>query len=192
MVRPRTILIVCLIMMADSRVDKQESLPNRRLRDKHEMPDQELDYMDLDMGSGFTSEEPARHRRLRDKHEMANQELDYMNLDKGSGLTSKELAKDRSVRDNHEMPDQEPDYIDLDMGSGFTSGDLANQMDYKLPDMDKRQSSAPKKKIHRAFGWIVGTMLTLATIILLIGTLSLTSRGTQTTGEEETRGRWGG
>ena len=29
MVRPRTILIVCLIMMADSRVDKEESMEQK-------------------------------------------------------------------------------------------------------------------------------------------------------------------
>ena len=159
MVRPRTILVICLIMMAESRVDKQESLPNRRIRDKHEMADQELDTFDLD---------------------------------KGSGLNSVEVARDRSIRANYELQDQEPDDIDFDMesGSGLTSEDLDNPKDYKLPEMDKRQSPAPKKKVHRAFGWTIGTLLTLASIILLIGTVSLTSRGTQTTGDqEENRGK---
>ena len=159
MFRPRTILAICLILMAESRMDKQESLPNRRTRDKHEMADQAMDTIDLD---------------------------------KGSGLNSVEVARDRSIRANYELQDQEPDDIDFDMesGSGLTSEDLDNPEDYKLPEMDKRQSPAPKKKVHRAFGWTIGTMLTLASIILLIGTLSLTSRGTQTTGEqEENRGK---
>ena len=159
MFRPRTILAICLILMAESRMDKQESIPNRRTRDKHEMADQEMDTIDLD---------------------------------KGSGLNSVEVARDRSIRANYELQDQEPDDIDFDMesGSGLTSEDLDNPKDYKLPEMDKRQSPAPKKKVHRAFGWTIGTLLTLASIILLIGTVSLTSRGTQTTGEqEENRGK---
>ena len=159
MFRPRTILAICLILMAESRMDKQESLPNRGTRNKHEMADQEMDTIDLD---------------------------------KGSGLNSVEVARDRSIRANYELQDQEPDDIDFDMesGSGLTSEDLDNPKDYKLPEMDKRQSPAPKQKVLRAFQWTIGTLLTLASIILLIGTVSLTSRGTQTTGEqEENRGK---
>ena len=158
MFRPRTILAICLILMAESRMDKQESLTNRRTRDKHETADQ----------------------------------VDTIDLDKGSGLNSVEVARDRSIRANYELQDQEPDDIDFDMesGSGLTSGDLDNPKDYKLPEMDKRKSPAPKQKVLRAFQWTIGTLLTLASIILLIGTVSLTSRGTQTTGEqEENRGK---
>ena len=124
MARPRTMLIICLIMVANSHVDQERGFPGKEPRDNQETPDQKLDHQNPEGGSGLSFE------------------------------------------------------------------DYASQMtDDTLPNMAKRQSAAPKKKIHRALGWAIGTMLTFVTIVLLIGALSLTSRGTQTTEDEQTRGR---
>ena len=60
------------------------------------------------------------------------------------------------------------------------------------PTTMQRKATRGKRKIHRAVGWLIGTGLTLASILVLIAGMALTSRGTNTDQEEvqNNKGRW--
>ena len=59
----------------------------------------------------------------------------------------------------------------------------------EAPTQAPRMAGKPSRKIHRSVSWVVGTFLTLATILVVIASVALTSRGTQTIEQDQERGR---
>ena len=57
--------------------------------------------------------------------------------------------------------------------------------DHNTPITMKRKATRGKRKVPRMVGWLVGTALTLASILVLIAGVALTSRGTNTTTTEQ-------
>ena len=55
----------------------------------------------------------------------------------------------------------------------------------EAPTQAPRMAGKPARKIHRSVSWIVGTFLTLATILVVIASVALTSRGSQTVDQEQ-------
>ena len=63
------------------------------------------------------------------------------------------------------------------------------QIKDEAPTQAPRMAGKPSRKIHRSVSWVVGTFLTLATILVVIASVALTSRGTQTIEQDQERGR---
>ena len=57
--------------------------------------------------------------------------------------------------------------------------------DHNTPITMKRKATRGKRKVPRMVGWLVGTALTLASILVLIAGVALTSRGTNTATTEQ-------
>lgn len=56
---------------------------------------------------------------------------------------------------------------------------------HSTPTTMQRKATRGKHKVHRMVGWLVGTGLTLASILVLIAAVGLNSRGTNTTNTEQ-------
>ena len=91
----------------------------------------------------------------------------------------------------HKKQNQNPD-LNLENDLGNSANDFNQQHSQDFPDFSlgspatmERKATRGKRKVHRAVGWIIGTGLTLAGILVLIAGMALTSRGTNTTEEEE-------
>ena len=59
------------------------------------------------------------------------------------------------------------------------------QKRHEAPAQAPRMAEKPKRKIHRSVSWVVGTFLTLATILVVIASVALTSRGSQTVEQDQ-------
>ena len=60
-----------------------------------------------------------------------------------------------------------------------------HNQEHGSPDHQPRKATARTRKVHRAVGWTVGTMMTLALVLVIVATVSVTSKGTQTQPPEE-------
>ena len=61
---------------------------------------------------------------------------------------------------------------------------------HNAPNQQARKAGTDTRKVHRSVGWAIGTAMCLATILVLVATVAVTSKGAQTTtqGEEPPRG----
>ena len=108
--------------------------------------------------------------------EETNSELsfDQFQEEAGSGMAYKLYKEGTDSRLSFDQFQEET-------GSGMSSG----HQELTPPNMETRRAEKPRRKVHRAVGWVVGTMLTLAAIMVLVATVSMTSRGTMTNQENQ-------